>query len=49
MIPVGDATRDEKDQIKFNARQTRLGLGTSTPTAYGELKTYIESGRTHMD
>ena len=43
LVPVGPAAgQHKKDQVTFHARQTRLSLGTSTPTAYGDLTTYIE-------
>jgi hypothetical protein len=43
LVPVGpSAGRHKKDQVTFHARQTRLSLGTSTPTTYGELTTYVE-------
>jgi hypothetical protein len=42
-IPVGPTAGQHKnDQVTFHARQSRLGLGTSTPTEYGDLTTYIE-------
>src|SRR4051812_5783067 len=42
-IPVGPgAGSHKKDQVTMHARQTRLSLGTSTPTALGEMKTYVE-------
>lgn len=42
-VPVGPtAGQHKKDQVSLHARQSRLSLGTSTPTRYGELKTYIE-------
>lgn len=42
-VPVGpNAGQRKKDQVTFHARQTRLSLLTSTPTAYGELKTLVE-------
>ncbi|HEX2565485.1 MAG TPA: DcaP family trimeric outer membrane transporter [Burkholderiales bacterium] len=43
LIPVGpNAGAHKKDQVTLHARQTRLSLGTSTPTSYGEMKTYVE-------
>src|SRR5438552_15624688 len=43
LVPVGPAAgQHKKDQVTFHARQTRLSLGTSTPTAYGDMTTYIE-------
>ena len=34
--------RNKKDQATLHARQSRLFLKTSTPTAYGELSTLLE-------
>ena len=43
LIPVGTgAGAHKKDQVTLHARQTRLSLGTSTPTSYGEMTTYVE-------
>jgi hypothetical protein len=43
LIPVGPAAGlHKKDQVTLHARQSRLSFGTSTPTQYGELKTFIE-------
>ena len=43
LIPVGPtAGEHKKGQVTLHARQTRLSLGTSTPTSYGPLTTYIE-------
>jgi hypothetical protein len=43
LVPVGPtACQHKKDQVTFHARQSRLSLGTSTPTSYGEMTTYIE-------
>ena len=43
LVPVGPAAgQHKKDQVTFHARQTRLSLGTSTQTAYGDMTTYIE-------
>jgi hypothetical protein len=42
-IPVGpDAKSNERNQVKLHARQSRLFGGTSTPTRFGELSTYVE-------
>jgi hypothetical protein len=42
-IPVGaNAKANERNQVKFGARQTRLFAGTSTPTSWGALTTYVE-------
>lgn len=42
-VPVGLAAgQHKKEQVTLHARQSRLSLGTSTPTQYGELKTFIE-------
>lgn len=42
-IPVGPTAKDgERNQVKFGARQSRLFAGTSTPTAWGLLTTYVE-------
>ena len=42
-IPVGPTAGQHKtNQVTFHARQTRLGLGTGTPTEYGDLTTYVE-------
>lgn len=41
-IPLSDdATED--GQITLHARQTRLNFATSTPTAWGDLKTFVEA------
>lgn len=43
LIPVGpSAGAHKRDQVTLHARQSRLWLGTSTPTARGVLRTYIE-------
>lgn len=43
LIPVGPTAGEHKtNQVTFHARQSRLGLGTSTPTQYGDLTTYLE-------
>jgi len=42
-VPVGpDAGANERNQIKLHARQTRFFLKTGTPSAWGELGTYLE-------
>lgn len=42
-IPVGPGAGDnEHDQVKFSARESRLFVKTSTPTAWGDLTTYLE-------
>lgn len=42
-IPVGpEAKAGERNQVKLGARQSRLFAGTSTPTAWGPLATYVE-------
>lgn len=33
----------EDGQVTLHARQTRLNVATSTPTAWGELKTFVEA------
>lgn len=40
-IPLTDDTED--GQITLHARQTRLNFATSTPTAWGDLKTFVEA------
>jgi len=43
LIPVGPTAGEHKtNQITLHARQTRLFFGTSTPTSYGPVTTYIE-------
>ena len=43
LIPVGpDAGAHKTNQVTFHARQSRLSLGTSTPTSRGDLTTYLE-------
>ena len=43
LIPVGpSAGAHKRDQVTLHARQTRLWLGTRTPTERGELRTYVE-------
>lgn len=39
-IPLSDANEDR--QLTLHARQTRLNIGTSTPSALGEVKTFLE-------
>ena len=42
-IPVGPAAGQHKtNQVTFHARQSRLGIGTGTPTEYGDMTTYVE-------
>jgi len=42
-IPVKPGAGDnEHDQVKFGARESRLFVKTSTPTAGGDLTTYVE-------
>jgi hypothetical protein len=42
-IPVGPGAGDnEHNQVKFGARESRLFVKTSTPTAWGDLATYLE-------
>lgn len=42
-IPVGPGAGEHKrNQVTFHARQSRLGLGTTTATEYGDLATYVE-------
>ena len=42
-IPVDPTAGQHKtNQVTFHARQTRLGLGTGTPSDYGDLTTYVE-------
>jgi hypothetical protein len=42
-IPVGpDAGDNEHAQVKLGARETRLFARTATPTAWGDLVTYVE-------
>src|SRR5882724_9858859 len=42
-IPIGpNAGQHKTDQVTMHARQTRLSLGTSTPTEYGKFSTFIE-------
>lgn len=44
LIPVGPGAGEHKrDQVTLQARQSRLWLGTSTPTSRGELRTYLEA------
>lgn len=43
LIQVGpDAGSHKRDQVTLHARQSRLSLGTSTPTRYGDLTTFVE-------
>jgi hypothetical protein len=43
LIPIGPGAGERKrDQVTLQARQSRLWLGTRTPTARGELRTYVE-------
>lgn len=43
LIPVGPTAGQHKtNQVTLHARQTRLFFGTSTPTSYGDVTTYIE-------
>jgi len=43
LIPVGPAAgQHKKGQVTLHARQSRLSLGSSTPTRYGALTTFIE-------
>ena len=43
LIPVGPGAGEHKtDQVTLHARQSRLWLGTRTPTSRGELRTYLE-------
>ena len=42
-VPVGPtAGEHKKNQFTMHARQSRISLGTSTPTSYGEMTTFIE-------
>jgi hypothetical protein len=42
-ILVGPTARDnERNQVKFGARESRMFVKTSTPTSWGDLITYIE-------
>lgn len=43
LIPVGpNAGQHKRSQVTLHARQSRIWLGTRTPTSRGELRTYIE-------
>src|SRR4051812_36709537 len=43
LIPgAPSAGQHKNNQVAFHARRSRLALGTSTPTAYGDMATYIE-------
>jgi hypothetical protein len=42
-IPVGPtAGNNERNQVKFGARESRLFVKTNTPTAMGDLNTHVE-------
>ncbi|MCB1907407.1 MAG: DUF3138 family protein [Rhodocyclaceae bacterium] len=41
-IPLDGSEDNEKGQLKLHARQTRINLGTHTPTSLGDLTTFIE-------
>ena len=42
-IAVGpDAGNNERNQVKFGARESRLFVKTNTPTALGDLNTHVE-------
>jgi hypothetical protein len=42
-IVVGpDAGNNERNQVKFGARESRLFVKTNTPTAFGDLNTHVE-------
>jgi outer membrane DcaP-like protein len=42
-VPVGPAAGEHKtDQVSLHARQSRISLGTRTPTGYGDLTTLVE-------
>jgi hypothetical protein len=42
-VPVGpNAGANERNQVKLHARQSRLFVKTATPSAYGDLGTYLE-------
>jgi DcaP outer membrane protein len=42
-IPVGPtAGSNERNQVKFGARESRLFVKTNTPTSMGDLKTHVE-------
>jgi hypothetical protein len=42
-IPVGaDAAGDPRRQVKLHARQSRFNLKTSTPSALGDMTTFLE-------
>lgn len=41
-IPLSSANANEDKQLTLHARQTRLNIGTSTPSAMGEVKTFLE-------
>lgn len=41
-IPLDGSETNEKGQTKLHGRQTRLNLGTHTPSSWGDLTTYFE-------
>lgn len=41
-VPIGAAADNERNQLKLHARQSRFNLKTSTPTALGELASFVE-------
>src|SRR5882762_1827742 len=42
-IPVGPtAANNERNQVKFGARESRLFVKTNTPTAFGDVNTHVE-------
>ncbi|WP_082053948.1 DcaP family trimeric outer membrane transporter [Methyloterricola oryzae] len=41
-IPVGEARQGEHSQVNFTARESRFWLKSFTPTAWGELNTFLE-------
>src|SRR5437899_10708201 len=42
-IAVGpDAGNNERNQVKFGARESRLFVKTNTPTTFGDLNTHVE-------
>jgi hypothetical protein len=45
LVPGSIALTDDNEdgQVTLHARQTRLNFATSTPTAWGELKTFVEA------
>jgi DcaP outer membrane protein len=42
LVPVGPAADNAKSQTTLHARQSRLFMKTATPTALGDLTTYVE-------